>query len=60
MAALPQYLEPFLHIWIVRDRLVISRCSECGIVVAASPNEQVLAIVERLHSCPVYRNFARV
>ena len=56
MAALPQSLEPFIHVRL-NGRLIVSRCGECGLVVAASPYEYVLYFAERLHECPVYLNY---
>ncbi len=56
MAALPSYVEPFFHVRI-GERLIVSRCGECGLVVAASPYEYVLYLAERLHECPVYLNY---
>jgi len=55
MAALPHYVEPFIHVRL--GRLVVSRCGECGLVVAASPYEYALYLAERLHECPVYLNY---
>jgi hypothetical protein len=35
--------------------LVGSYCSLCGKLVAASPNPEILTILERLHECPPIR-----
>jgi len=35
-------------------KLIESYCSACGLLIAASPRRQVLAIMEKLHRCPVY------
>ena len=56
MSALPQTTEPFFHVRL-GGRLIVSRCAECGLVVAASPFEYVLQYAERLHQCPVYLNY---
>ncbi len=56
MAALPNYIEPFIHVH-VGQRLIVSRCGECGLVIAGSPHESVLYLAERLHVCPVYLNY---
>lgn len=56
MAALPSYIENFFHVR-VKGRLVVSRCSECGLVVAGSPFEHLLYFAEKLHQCPVYLNY---
>lgn len=55
MAALPNQIDPFIHD--VSGRLIVSRCAQCGLVVAASPLESVLLFAERLHVCPVYLNY---
>ena len=57
MAALPNHIDPFLHVLIADGRLIVSRCSQCGLVVAASPNESVLSFAERMHTCPVYLHY---
>ncbi len=59
MAALPRNIEPFIHARIGGGRLIVSRCAQCGLVVAASPYEYVLFFAERLHECPVYLNYNR-
>ena len=38
---------------------MVSRCGECGLVVAGSPYEHLLYFAERLHECPVYLNYCR-
>jgi 5-methylcytosine-specific restriction endonuclease McrA len=40
-------------------RLVESYCHTCGLLIAASPQRRVLAIMERLHRCPVYFRYPR-
>jgi hypothetical protein len=35
-------------------RLIESYCEGCGLLIAASPRTQILAVIERLHTCPVY------
>jgi hypothetical protein len=56
MAALPN-IEPFTHLRLAGGRMYVSRCAECGLVVAASPNESLLFLAERLHTCPVYLSY---
>ncbi len=56
MAALPLHNDSFYHVR-VNGRLVVSRCGECGLVVAGSPYEYLLFFAERLHECPVYLNY---
>jgi hypothetical protein len=57
MAADPYYVEAFYHVRLNGGRLVLSRCNQCGLVVAASPHESVLYLAERIHSCPVYLRY---
>jgi len=57
MAALPNQIDPFVHIDLGSGRLIVSRCAQCGLVVAASPLVSVLLLAERLHTCPVYLNY---
>lgn len=35
-------------------RLIESYCLGCGLLIAASPRDKILATMERLHMCPVY------
>lgn len=56
MAAFPN-IEPFTHQRLTSGRLYISRCAQCGLVVAGSPYESFLFLAERLHTCPVYLNY---
>jgi len=35
-------------------RLVESYCEGCGLLIAASPSKKILAVMEKLHKCPVY------
>jgi len=39
-------------------RLIESYCPGCGLLIAASPSKKVLAIMERLHVCPVYFRYS--
>ena len=57
MAVVPIPNEPFRHVQLPGGPLFVSRCSACGLVVAASPDEQLLTLVEALHTCPVYLNY---
>ncbi len=57
MAAHPQHVEPFRHFWLGGGRLIVSYCSACGLVVAASPRESALQLAESIHVCPVYLNY---
>lgn len=59
MAAYANYVEPFSHLWLSGGLLVVSRCSACGLVVAASPRESALHLAESIHTCPVYQNYYR-
>ena len=43
-----------------RANLVVSYCRLCGLVIAASPDEEKLAIAERIHHCPVYLDYFRL
>jgi hypothetical protein len=36
------------------EKLVELYCKGCGLLIAASPSRKILAIMEKLHSCPVY------
>lgn len=56
MSSLPVYFEPFTHDRIA-ERLYVSRCMSCGLVVAGSPSEELLRFAERVHTCPVYLNY---
>jgi hypothetical protein len=40
-------------------RLIESYCVGCGLLIAASPRRQVLAIMEKLHECPVYFHYGQ-
>lgn len=57
MAARANFVEPFIHLGLAGGRLLLSRCSSCGLIVAASPFEYALVLAERLHVCPVYLNY---
>ena len=57
MAADPYYVEPFDHLRLNGGKLIVSRCNQCGLVVAASPREAVLYLAERIHTCPVYMKY---
>jgi hypothetical protein len=46
MAADPYYVEAFYHVRLNGGRLVLSRCNQCGLVVAASPHESVLYLAD--------------
>lgn len=37
-----------------QPKLIESYCSECGLLIGASPSEKTLGIMERIHVCPVY------
>ncbi|MGH9523688.1 MAG: hypothetical protein ACRD3E_14260 [Terriglobales bacterium] len=37
--------------------LVVSRCLNCGLIVAASADRRILQIAEESHHCPVYFNY---
>lgn len=58
MAALPSYVDRFFHVRL-GGRMIVSRCLECGLVVAGSPYEYLLLFAERLHECPVYLNYGK-
>jgi len=34
--------------------LIESYCNGCGLLIAASPRRRILAVMEKLHHCPVY------
>lgn len=57
MAADPRALDPFIH-YRVNVLLIVSRCAQCGLVVAASPRLSILRLMERMHVCPVYQNYS--
>jgi hypothetical protein len=38
-------------------RLIESYCIGCGLLIAASPKRKILAIMEKLHECPVYFHY---
>jgi hypothetical protein len=38
-------------------KLLESYCVGCGLLIAASPRRQILAIMEKLHECPVYFHY---
>jgi hypothetical protein len=40
-------------------KLVESYCPGCGLLIAASPRPEVLRILERIHSCPVYFQYPK-
>ena len=42
----------------LRPHLIVSYCRQCGLVIAASPDEEKLAIAERIHRCPVYLDYS--
>ena len=42
------------------QRLLESYCPGCGLLIAASPSRKILAIMERLHTCPVYFRYSQV
>lgn len=47
---------PFKHFPLLKHpELISSYCSLCGELVAASPNPEILTILERLHDCPQMR-----
>lgn len=33
------------------SRLIESYCSDCGLFIASSPTEEIIALMERLHQC---------
>ena len=35
-------------------QLIESYCPGCGLLIAASPSQKILRIMEELHVCPVY------
>jgi len=35
-------------------KLIESYCLACGLLIAASPRRRILAVMEKLHECPVY------
>ena len=35
-------------------KLIESYCVACGLLIAASPRRRILAVMEKLHECPVY------
>lgn len=39
-------------------KLIESYCPGCGLLIAASPSKKILAIMERLHVCPVYFRYS--
>lgn len=50
--------EAFLHYReSLRPELIVSYCRVCGLVIAASSDEEKLAIAESVHHCPVYLNY---
>jgi hypothetical protein len=38
-------------------KLIESYCHGCGLLIAASPRRRVLALMEKLHQCPVYFHY---
>lgn len=44
----------------LRPQLIVSYCRLCGLVIAASPDEEKLAVAERIHKCPVYLDYSGV
>jgi hypothetical protein len=38
-------------------KLIESYCLACGLLIAAGPQRRVLAVMERLHTCPVYFHY---
>ena len=49
---------PFKHFPLLKHpELISSYCSLCGDLVAASPNPEILKILERLHDCPLDEAF---
>jgi hypothetical protein len=38
-------------------KLIESYCVACGLLIAASSRPQVLTVMEKLHSCPVYFHY---
>ena len=53
----PSYVELFDHLRLNAGKVVVYRCNQCGLVVAASPRESVLHLAERIHTCPVYMKY---
>lgn len=39
--------------------LIESYCKGCGLLIAASPRMQILKVMERIHTCPVYCCYAQ-
>jgi hypothetical protein len=37
--------------------LTVSRCLNCGLIVAAASDRRLLQVAEELHHCPVYLNY---
>ena len=40
-------------------RLLESYCPGCGLLIAASPSRKILAVMEKLHVCPVYFRYSQ-
>jgi hypothetical protein len=38
-------------------KLIESYCVACGLLIAASPRRRILAVMEKLHECPVYFHY---
>lgn len=41
-----------------QNGMVQSYCRTCGLIVAASSHLEILEMVETMHTCPVYQNYA--
>ncbi|PYP91916.1 MAG: hypothetical protein DMG65_05600 [Candidatus Angelobacter sp. Gp1-AA117] len=54
MAARNAQRYPYRTASAFTPRIKESWCGGCGLLIAASPSTRVLAIMERLHECPVY------
>jgi hypothetical protein len=50
-------VSAFVHLPAPKSPLVVSRCLNCGLIVAATTDRRILQLAEELHHCPVYLNY---
>lgn len=50
-------VSAFVHLPAEQSPLVVSRCLNCGLIVAASADRRILQVAEESHHCPVYFNY---